>query len=159
MEPSGFHGMRKEICTMLRPSILNNNFVDSFFDDMFRWPTTGLHKADSTIMRTDVKDLGDNFELSMELPGYNKDDIKAELKDGIMTIRAEKQENTDEKDNDGNYIRRERFYGSCQRSFQVGEGITEEDVHAQFENGILKITLPKEKEKPAIEEKKYIPIL
>ena len=139
------------------PSIFNNNFVDNFFDDMFRWPA-GYRKADSTVMRTDVKDLGDQYELTMELPGYGKDDIKAELKDGIMTIKAERQENKDEKDQDGNYIRRERHYGSCQRSFQVGEDLTEEDIHAEFKDGILTITLPKEKEKPAIEEKKYITI-
>lgn len=143
---------------MLRPSIFNSNFVDNFFEDMFRLPA-GYRKADSPVMRTDVKDLGNDYELSMELPGYTKEDIKAELKDGIMTIRAEKKEDKDEKDSEGNYIRRERYYGSCQRSFRVGEAITEEDVHAEFKDGILKITLPKEKEKPAVEEKKYIPIL
>ena len=143
---------------MLRPSIFNNNFVDSFFDDMFRWPDT-YRKADSSVMKTDVKDLGDDYELSMELPGYSKEDIQAELKDGILTIRAEKKENKDEKDKEGKYIRRERYYGSCQRSFQVGEALTEEDIHAEFKDGILNIVLPKEKEKPAIEEKKYIPIL
>ena len=143
---------------MLRPSIFNTNFVDNFFDDMFRWPA-GYRKADSSVMRTDVKDLGSDYELSMELPGYSKEDIKAELKDGIMTIRAERKQENDEKDTDGNYIRRERYYGSCQRSFQVGEALTEEDIHAEFKDGILKITLPKEKEKPAVEEKKYIPIL
>jgi len=142
---------------MLMPSIFNNNFVDNFFDDMFRWPAN-YRKADSTVMRTDVKDLGDKYELSMELPGYQKEDIKAELKDGIMTITAEKKQNNDEKDTDGNYIRRERYYGSCQRSFQVGEALTEEDIHAEFKDGILSITLPKEKEKPAVEEKKYIAI-
>lgn len=142
---------------MLMPSIFNDNFVDNFFDDMFRWPAN-FRKADSSIMRTDVKDLGEQYELSMELAGYGKDDIKAELKDGIMTITAEKKGNNDEKDTDGNYIRRERYYGSCQRSFRVGENLTEEDIHAQFKDGILTITLPKEKEKPAIEEKKYISI-
>ncbi|MBQ9156794.1 MAG: Hsp20/alpha crystallin family protein [Eubacterium sp.] len=142
---------------MLMPSIFNNNFVDNFFDDMFRWPTS-MRKADSSIMRTDVRDLGDSYELSMELAGYSKDDIKAELKDGIMTITATKNENNDEKDTEGNYIRRERYYGTCQRSFQVGDALTEEDIHAEFKDGILKITLPKEKEKPAVEEKKYIAI-
>ena len=142
---------------MLMPSIFSNNFVDNFFDDMFRWPSN-IRKADSSVMRTDVKDLGDSYELSMELPGYTKEDIKAELKDGIMTITAQKNENKDEKDTDGNYIRRERYYGSCQRSFQVGDALTEEDIHAEFKDGILKITLPKEKEKPAVEEKKYIAI-
>ena len=142
---------------MLMPSIFNNNFVDNFFDDMFRWPTS-MRKADSSVMRTDVKDLGDSYELSMELAGYSKDDIKAELKDGIMTITATKNENNDEKDTEGNYIRRERYYGTCQRSFQVGDALTEEDIHAEFKDGILKITLPKEKEKPAVEEKKYIAI-
>ena len=142
---------------MLMPSIFNNNFVDNFFDDMFRWPTS-MRKADSSVMRTDVRDLGDSYELSMELAGYSKDDIKAELKDGIMTITATKNENNDEKDTEGNYIRRERYYGTCQRSFQVGDALNEEDIHAEFKDGILKITLPKEKEKPAVEEKKYIAI-
>ena len=142
---------------MYMPSIFNNNFVDDFFDDMFKWPTS-YRKPASSVMRTDVKDLGDNYELSMELPGYTKEDIKAQLKDGIMTITAEKKENKDEKDTDGNYIRRERYYGNCQRSFRVGEALTEEDIHAEFKDGILRITLPKEKEKPAVEENKYIAI-
>jgi HSP20 family molecular chaperone IbpA len=142
---------------MLMPSIFNNNFVDNFFDDMFRWPSN-FRKADSSVMKTDVKDLGESYELAMDLPGYAKEDIKAELKDGVMTISAERKQDNDEKDADGNYIRRERYYGSCSRSFQVGEGLTEEDVHAEFKDGILMIVLPKEKEKPAIEEKKYIAI-
>ena len=94
----------------------------------------------------------------MEMPGFKKEDVKAQLKDGMLTIEAATSTNNDQKDEDGRYIRRERFTGSCSRSFYVGETIKQEDIKARFEDGILKICVPKEENKPQIEENKYISI-
>ncbi|MFR8544552.1 MAG: Hsp20/alpha crystallin family protein, partial [[Clostridium] scindens] len=109
-------------------------------------------------MKTDVKDAGDHYELDIDMPGFDKKDIKAELKDGYMTISATTDKNNDEKDKDGKYIRRERYYGSCSRSFYVGENVEESDIKARFENGILKLSVPKSEDKKAIENNKYIAI-
>ena len=109
-------------------------------------------------MRTDVKELENGFELSIALPGVKKEDITAEINDGYLTISATTSTNKDEKNADGKYIRRERFYGSAKRSFYVGEDITEEDIKAKYEDGILTLDIPKKEAKPVVEEKKYINI-
>lgn len=146
---------------MLVPSIFNNNFVDSFFndsfdrmfDDMFRTPFGSGVAA----MSTDVQDMGDSYEMEMELPGYAKEDLKADLKNGYLTITAQHSSDNDEKDENGKFVRRERYTGHCQRSFYVGEGVKQEDIKASFENGVLKLVIPK-KDAPAVEEQKYIAI-
>ena len=129
---------------MLRPSIFSNDFMDDWFDDMFTFPEESRRQTKNTavVMRTDVKDLGDKYQLDIELPGYKKEDIHAELHEGYLTVSAKKSENTEE----------------CRRSFFVGKTITEEDIHAAFENGVLKLTVVKEESKPKVEEKKYITI-
>lgn len=146
---------------MYMPSIFTTNFVDDMFDDMFRTPwgltTTGAN-APSGAMSADVQEFDNRYQLDIELPGYKKEDIHAELKDGYLTISAERKEDKDEKDNDGKYIRRERYFGQSQRSFYVGEAVKQEDIHAAFENGILKLEIPKVKEQPKVEEKKFIAI-
>ena len=142
---------------MFMPSIFDNNFVDSFFDDMFT-VSARYQRADSTVMKTDVKDLGSEYELDMELPGFAKEDIQAELKDGYLTVKAVSNQTNDEKDSKGNYIRKERYCGTCQRSFKVGDALTQDDIKAAFKDGVLTIRLPKEKEKPAVDERKYITI-
>jgi HSP20 family molecular chaperone IbpA len=109
-------------------------------------------------MRTDIKENGNGFELDIDLPGYKKEDVKAQLKDGYLTISAENSQSNDEKDSDGKYIRRERFFGTCSRSFYVGDDITEEDIKAKFENGILKVSVPKKEAKPVEEKNKFISI-
>lgn len=109
-------------------------------------------------MKTDIKDTDQGYEITMNLPGVKKEDVKAELKDGYLTISATSNSNKDEKDNNGRYIRRERYSGSCSRSFYVGGDVKQEDIKAKFENGILKVTVPKKEEKPAVEENKYISI-
>lgn len=109
-------------------------------------------------MNADVQEFDNHYQLELELPGYQKEDIQAELNDGYLTIKAEHNESKDEKDKDGKYIRRERYSGHVQRSFYVGEEVQQEDIHAGFENGILKLTIPKVESKPAVEEKKYIAI-
>lgn len=147
---------------MYAPSIFNNSFVDSFFndpfdslfDDMFH---TGFSGGTPNAMSTDIEDLGDSYRMEMELPGYEKEDLKADLKNGYLTIAADHNASNDEKDENGNYVRRERFTGHCQRSFYVGENVTKEDIKASFENGVLTLIIPK-KEAPAVEEQKYIAI-
>ena len=94
----------------------------------------------------------------MNLPGVKKEDVKAELKDGYLTISASSNTSKDEKDDNGRYIRRERYSGSCSRSFYVGDQVTESEIKAKFENGTLTMLIPKKEEKPAVEDKKYIAI-
>ena len=108
-------------------------------------------------MKTDVKETDKGYELDIELPGYQKEDVKAQLKDGYLTVQAAKNVNNDEKNNEGAYIRRERYEGTMSRSFYVGEDVTEADIQAKFENGILKLSVPK-KEAKKVEENKYITI-
>ena len=139
---------------MLMPSIFNDNLFDDFFD--FNYPT---FRYDTTeLMKTDIKETDNGYEVTMNLPGAKKEDVKAELKDGYLTIQASSNTSKDEKDNDGRYIRRERYAGTCSRSFYVGDAVTQEDIKAKFENGTLTLDIPKKDAKPAVEQKKYISI-
>lgn len=108
-------------------------------------------------MKTDVKETDQGYEVAIDLPGFKKDEIKLELNDGYLTISAEKGLDKDEKDKENRYIRRERYAGSMSRSFYVGESLTEQDIHAKYENGILTLDVPKE-DKKAVPEKRYIAI-
>ena len=138
----------------------NNNLgfslFDNMFDDMFRDPFF-TNSNNTKLMKTDIQEKDNNYILDMDLPGYEKEDIKAQLKDGYLTITAQKNTSNDDKDEEGNYIRRERYCGKCSRSFYVGDSIKEEDIKANFNNGILELTFPKEAEQKA-EEMKYITI-
>jgi len=121
----------------------------------------GNYRSDSnfgSLMRTDIRDTEQGYELDIDMPGYKKEDIKAELKDGYLTIQAQTSSNRDEKDEKGRYIRRERYSGSCQRRFYVGKEVTQEDIKARFDNGILKLTVPKKEALPKTEENHYIAI-
>ena len=139
---------------MLMPIIFNDNLFDDFFD--FNYPT---FRYDTTeLMKTDIKETDNGYEVTMNLPGVKKEDVKAELKDGYLTIQASSNTSKDEKDNDGRYIRRERYAGTCSRSFYVGDAVTQEDIKAKFENGTLTLDIPKKDAKPAVEQKKYISI-
>ena len=132
---------------MLMPSIFNDNLFDDFFD--FNYPT---FRYDTTeLMKTDIKETDNGYEVTMNLPGVKKEDVKAELKDGYLTIQASSNTSKDEKDNDGRYIRRERYAGTCSRSFYVGDAVTQEDIKAKFENGTLTLDIPKKDAKPAAE--------
>ena len=132
---------------MLVPSIFSNNFVDDIFDDVFPFGAYNAPAADNrAAMNTDVKEFDDRYELEFELPGFKKEDIQAELKDGYLIVNAKHQDNKDEKGKDGKYIR------------NVGDGVTQDDIKGGFENGILTLTVPKKEAKPAVEEKKYISI-
>ena len=147
---------------MLRPSIFNDNLFDDFFefpffDDRAERKLYG-HNA-KNIMKPDIKEHKDGYELEIDLPGFHKDEIQAELKDGYLTISAAKQLNQDEKEKEsGKYIRRERYSGSCQRSFYVGDEITQEDIKAEFKHGILKLFVPKKEAKPEVEQRKFVSI-
>lgn len=141
---------------MLFPSIFTNGFFD---DDDDEWNRRFFSEpmARASVMKTDVKENDKDYELSIELPGFTKDDVKAELADGFLTVTAAKKEDNDKKDENGKYIRRERYQGTCSRSFYVGKEITQDDVHAKFEDGVLKITVPKKEEKE-VEENRRISI-
>ncbi|WP_028242045.1 Hsp20/alpha crystallin family protein [Pseudobutyrivibrio ruminis] len=145
---------------MLMPSILSNDFMDDFFS-VPRVTGFGGSRFDrdfSRMMTTDVKETDNAYQLDMNLPGFAKEDIKAELKDGYLTIHAESNSSNDEQDDDGNFIRRERYTGSCSRSFYVGDGVTQDDIHAAFKDGVLTLTVPKKEAIPEKEETKYIAI-
>ena len=139
----------------------NNNLgfslFDNMFDDMFRDPFF-TNSNNTKLMKTDIQEKDNNYILDMDLPGYEKEDIKAQLKDGYLTITAQKNTSNDDKDEKGNYIRRERYCGKCSRSFYVGDSIKEEDIKANFNNGILELTFPKEVARKEDEETKYITI-
>jgi len=144
---------------MLVPSIFGESLFDDFMDD-FAFPAmsySGKNTVPTNVMKTDVKETENSYELDIELPGYKKEDVKAHLKDGYLTVNASNSVNNDEKDNNGKYIRRERYVGSVSRSFYVGEDVTEQNVAAKFENGVLKLTIPKSVPKK-VEDKKYIAI-
>lgn len=126
---------------------------DDVFDDMFQAPFF----KDNATMKTDIRQEDGNYVLDMELPGFNKEDIRIDLNNGYLNVEAVKNSNTEEKDKKGNIIRQERYSGSCSRSFYVGNQIREEDIQASYVNGELKITFP-DKENKAVEEKKYITI-
>lgn len=137
---------------MLVPSIFGRDMFDDFFgNSLSNYRTNDL-------MKTDIKDTDNAYELTIDMPGIKKEDIKAELKDGYLTVNATSGYSNDDKDSNGKYIRRERHYGFCSRSFYVGNAVTQEDIKASFENGTLKLVIPKKEDKPAIENKNYIRI-
>ena len=140
---------------MLMPSIFGENLLDDFFDFPFGSNYTA---TDSSLMKTDIKEMENGYEVTMNLPGVKKEDVKAELKDGYLTISASSNSNKDEKDEEGRYIRRERYSGSCSRSFYVGDAVTEADIKEKFETGPLTMMIPKKEVQPAVENKKYIAI-
>ena len=149
---------------MLYPSIFNKNLFDDLMD--FEFPTFGefedvdkklYGKHAAHVMKTDVKEHDDKYEVVIDLPGFKKDEIKLELQDGYLTIAAAKGVDKEEKDKKGKLIRQERYSGAMQRSFFVGKSVTEEDITAKFEDGVLKLDIPK-KEAPKVPEKKVIMI-
>ena len=143
---------------MLMPSVFGNDIFDDFMD--FRFPDIDKElygKHAKHVMKTDVREKEDGYEVIIDLPGFKKDEIDVQLENGYLNISAAKGLDKDESDKKGKYIRRERYAGSMSRSFYVGEDITEDDIHAKFENGILKLDVPK-KEAKAVETKKQIAI-
>lgn len=134
------------------PSIFGENLFDDFFSDPFgmmvpqgRDPLYGKHAKN--LMKTDVRETEDTYELDVDLPGFTKDEVNVELKNGYLTIQAAKGLDKDQTDKKGKYIRQERCAGACSRTFYVGDGVEPEDVTARFENGILQLSIPKEAKK------------
>ena len=139
---------------MMMPSIFGENLFDEIFDDpFFRTPDSVFGKREKNLLKTDVREKDGNYELVMDLPGYKKEDVKAQLENGYLTITASRGVNKDETDNEGNYIRRERYSGQCSRSFYVGENLKQEDIKAKFQDGILQLTFPKEDQRKVISQK------
>ena len=130
-----------------------NNLFDDFFNDPF---FTDAYQNRQPLMKTDIEDDGTHYVIDMELPGFKKDMVKAELKEGYLTIYAESASETDS-DQEKNFIRKERYHNSLKRSFYIGSKLRQEDIKASFENGILKLTFPKEVPKE-IEENTFITI-
>ena len=130
-------------------------YRNNIFDDLFNTPF--FTRSEQNMMKTDIKEHDTGYELTVDLPGVKKDDIKAELNDGYLTITAESDTSKDEKDEKGKYICRERYSGSYSRSFYVGDAVTEEDIKAKFENGTLTLDIPKKEALPE-KQNKYIAI-
>ncbi len=141
------------------PSIFGENLMDDLFGDFDRdfYSKPAQNKQAANLMRTDIKENDKAYEMAVELPGYKKEDVKLELTDGYLKISATHNDNKEEKDKEGRVIRRERYSGSMQRTFYVGDDFTPQDIAAKFEDGILKIDLPK-KEVKQIEAPSYIEI-
>ena len=149
---------------MFYPSLFNDNLFDDFMTiDFPRFPSMGNEerklygKQQAAIMKTDVRELEDHYEVDIDLPGFKKDEIKLELEKGNLTVSTARNVNEEEKNEEGKVIRQERYVGAMQRSFYVGDFITEEDIKAKFEDGVLKLNVPK-KEAPKPPEKKSIMI-
>ena len=151
---------------MLMPSIFGENLFDDFFTP-FYYDGKAARKAEKklygrrgqNLLKTDIKETGDGYELVIDVPGFKKDEVKVALKDGYLTVSAVKGLDEDEKNKkDGRYIRRERYAGACERSFYVGEDVTQEDIKGEYKHGILKLFVPKKEAKPASDDPKYITI-
>ena len=140
---------------MLMRNLFNDDIFNGFFDDFVRPGRETRYTRQ--LMSTDIKELETGYELHIELPGYKKDDVQAELKDGYLTVTASAKAK-DEDAEKGRFVRRERYVGTCSRSFYVGKELKQEDIKARFEDGILKISLPKPEQLKQVEEKKYITI-
>ena len=147
---------------MMMPSVFGESLFDDLMDFPFekeffgrRNPLYGKHAQN--IMKTDIKELDAAYEMDIDLPGFKKEDVSAKLENGYLTISAAQGVDKDEKNDKGVYIRRERYAGQCARTFYVGEDVKQEDIKAKFEDGILKVTVPKV-EHQAVEAKKYIAI-
>ena len=150
---------------MLYPSLFNESLFDDFMDFDFPAFPRDFYGADkklygknaARVMKTDVHEHDDSFEVDIDLPGFKKDEIKLDLDNGYLSVSASKGLNEEEKNKKGKVIRQERYTGSMQRSFYVGSAVTEEDIKAKFEDGVLKLNIPK-KDAKAVPEKKCIMI-
>ena len=133
---------------MMLPRRNEFNLLDDIFGD--------LNYTENKIMKTDIKEHKDNYSILVDLPGYNKDDIKISIDDGYLTISATMSKDEEEKDH-GKFVRRERYFGECSRSFYVGDNIEVEDIKASFKNGTLNLEVPKKEQKKLV-DKKYVQI-
>ena len=136
---------------MMIPRRRDFDLLDDMFGGVF------FNEGESKLMKTDIKEKKDESVIDIDLPGYEKEDIKLNIQDGYLTVHAtvNKEEKDEEK---GKFVRKERYSGECSRSFYVGENVTENEIKAKFKNGTLTIEIPKKEEKKELPEKKYIPI-
>ncbi len=145
---------------MMMPSIFRDNLFDSFMED-FAFPDVDkvlYGKRAGNLMKTDVKETDADYVVDIDLPGFQKDEIKMQLDNGYLTVSAAKGLDKNETGENGSYVRRERYTGSMSRSFYVGDHVTEEDVHPKYENGILTFHIPKAEKKAVEEKSRYIAI-
>ncbi len=151
---------------MMLPSIFGESLFDDWFDDwnefdrmnqLMRQDEKKLYgRHGKNLMKTDVKETKDGYEIDVDLPGFKKEDVQLQLENGYLNIQASKSIEDDKKDKDGEkYIRRERYSGSCSRSFYVGNQVSQDDIKAEFKHGVLRINLPKQE---AIQNHGYIAI-
>lgn len=156
---------------MMAPSIFRDDLFDNIFDGFFNFPafdTNAMQKAQkelyghhaANIMKTDVQEHEEHFDVDIDLPGFKKDELSLELKNGYLIVNASKGINKDEvEETSGKFVRRERYAGNMSRSFFIGEDVKQEDIHAKFEDGVLRLCIPKPApKKPEIEDKKFIAI-
>lgn len=144
--------------TIFRDSLFDDFMNDFAFPDFSNMEKRLYGKHGQNLMKTDVKEKDGNYEIDIDLAGFKKDEIQMELENGYLTVSASKGVDNDKKDEDGNYLRRERYSGSMSRSFYVGDHVTEEDVHPKYENGVLSFSVPKEEAKKIEDTKRYISI-
>ncbi len=140
-----------------RRSYNTNLFNDFFNNDLFNDSFLESRKSEP-VMKTDIQELEDSYLLDIDIPGFSKEDIHAELNDGYLTVSAKKEEKKEETENKNKYIHRERYYGECKRRYFVGKNITEEDIKASFKQGTLRLEFPKQNSKKLEERKKLIAI-
>lgn len=152
---------------MMLPSVFGESLFDEWMDDFPFYFDRNMRKLDKklyghngkNLMKTDIKEVDNGYELEMDLPGFKKEDVQVSLENGYLTVRATKGLDMDKTDKDnGQYIRRERYAGACERSFYVGDELTEEDIKGSFKHGMLHLEIPKKEAKPAVESKHYIAI-
>lgn len=143
---------------MLMPSIIGDSFLDDFFGYPERTYAAPKQTQVSGFMQTDVAESEDAYTVEMNLPGVKKENVKIELKDGYLIVNASTKSETTEEDKKTKYIRKERYSGSGSRTFYVGKDLTQEDIKAKFEDGVLKLTVPKIEKKPEEPKSKYITI-
>ena len=143
------------------PSIYGENMLDDFFGTGFFGGHDPLFgKNGRNLMKTDIRETDDakSYRFAVDLPGFEKDEIHVDVKDGYLTVSAEKGLDKDEEDKKGHYIRQERYSGAMSRTFYVGEDVKQEDIKAKFENGILSLSVPKPVEQKKVETSKHIAI-
>ena len=150
---------------MLMPSIFGESLFDDFFTP-FYYDDKDEKKAEKklyghraqNLLKTDIKETKEGYELIIDVPGFKKEEVKVALKDGYLTVSAAKGLDKDEEDKKGHYIRQERYSGAMSRTFYVGEDVKQEDIKAKFENGILSLSVPKPVEQKKVETSKRIAI-
>lgn len=145
---------------MYAPSIFDDRLMDSIFDGLFETPGTEAHSVVNRFatMKTDISEKDGDYHMEIEMPGYKKENITAELKNGYLIVTGKADDTEEKKDDKGNVIYSERHTGECRRSYHVGSYLDKDDIKAGFENGILTLDFPSEKKHPQVEEKKYIAI-